>query len=46
MTMSYQQSFNTGAEFSYNTGESYSAADQTSATFAISLGSGFLQKQL
>ena len=38
MTMSYQQSFNTGAEFSYNTGESYSAADQTSATFAISLG--------
>ncbi|MCO8080197.1 putative pilus system protein FilC [Acinetobacter lwoffii] len=38
MTMSYQQSFNTGAEFSYNTGESYSAADQTSSTFAISLG--------
>ena len=38
MTMSYQQSFNTGAEFNYNTGESYSAADQTSSTFAISLG--------
>lgn len=38
MTMSYQQSFNTGAEFSYNTGESYLAADQTSSTFAISLG--------
>lgn len=38
MTMSYQQSFNTGAEFSYNTGESYSPADQTSSTLAISLG--------
>ncbi|KGT47681.1 hypothetical protein [Acinetobacter sp. HR7] len=38
MTMSYQQSFNTGAEFTYHTGESYSAADQTSSTFSISLG--------
>ncbi|CAM4251769.1 putative pilus system protein FilC [Acinetobacter pragensis] len=38
MTMSYQQSFNTGAEFSYNTGETYSPADQTSSTLAISLG--------
>lgn len=38
MTMSYQQSFNTGAEFKYDTGESYSAADQTSSTLAISLG--------
>ena len=38
MTMSYQQSFNTGAEFKYSTGESYSPADQTSSTFAISLG--------
>ena len=38
MTMSYQQSFNTGAEFSYDTGESYSPADQTSSTLAISLG--------
>ncbi len=38
MTMSYQQSFNTGSEFRYNTGESYSPADQTSATFAIALG--------
>lgn len=38
MTMSYQQSFNTGAEFKYSSGESYSAADQTSSTLAISLG--------
>ena len=38
MTMSYQQSFNTGAEFKYTSGESYSSADQTSAVFAISLG--------
>ncbi|WP_410169715.1 putative pilus system protein FilC [Acinetobacter johnsonii] len=38
MTMSYQQSFNTGAEFTYSSGESYSPADQTSSTFAISLG--------
>lgn len=38
MTMSYQQSFNTGSEFTYDTGESYSPADQTSSTFAISLG--------
>lgn len=38
MTMSYQQSFNTGAEFKYSSGESYSPADQTSSTFAISLG--------
>ncbi|ANF81133.1 hypothetical protein A3K93_02295 [Acinetobacter sp. NCu2D-2] len=38
MTMSYQQSFNTGAEFKYHTGESYSSADQTSSTFAIALG--------
>jgi hypothetical protein len=38
MTMSYQQSFNTGAEFTYTSGESYSPADQTSSTFAISLG--------
>ena len=41
MTMSYQQSFNTGSEFTYNTNgiiESYSPADQTSSTFAISLG--------
>jgi hypothetical protein len=32
MTMSYQQSFNTGAEFTYNNGETYKPADQTSAT--------------
>ncbi len=43
MTMSYQQSFNTGAEFTYADNgrgmrESYSSADQTSSTFAISLG--------
>lgn len=38
MTMSYQQSFNTGAEFLYHTSESYSPADQTSSTLAISLG--------
>ncbi|MDN5442880.1 MAG: hypothetical protein L0F97_06045, partial [Acinetobacter sp.] len=38
MTMSYQQSFNTGAEFTYSSGESYSPADQTISTFAISLG--------
>lgn len=43
MTMSYQQSFNTGAEFTYadngsGVRESYSSADQTSSTFAISLG--------
>lgn len=38
MTMSYQQSFNTGSEFTYSSGESYSPADQTSSTFAISLG--------
>lgn len=43
MTMSYQQSFNTGAEFIYADNgngikESYSSADQTSSTFSISLG--------
>lgn len=38
MTMSYQQSFNTGAEFTYSSGESYGSADQTSATLAIALG--------
>lgn len=38
LTMSYQQSFNTNSEFKYTSGESYSPADQTSATFAISLG--------
>lgn len=38
MTMSYQQSFNTGSEFTYTSGESYSPADQTSSTLAISLG--------
>ena len=38
MTMSYQQSFNTGATFKYISGESYSPPDQTSSTFAISLG--------
>lgn len=36
--MSYQQSFNTNTSFTYQTGEKYKAADQTSATFAIALG--------
>ncbi|ENV77260.1 MULTISPECIES: putative pilus system protein FilC [Acinetobacter] len=38
LTMSYQQSFNTQSEFTYNTGETYKPADQTSATFSIALG--------
>ncbi|WP_227612250.1 hypothetical protein [Acinetobacter sp. S40] len=38
LTMSYQQSFNTESEFTYNTGETYKPADQTSATFSIALG--------
>lgn len=38
LTMSYQQSFNTGSEFTYSSGESYSPADQTSSTLAIALG--------
>lgn len=38
LTMSYQQSFNTGSEFTYSSGESYSPADQTSSTLAFSLG--------
>lgn len=38
LTMSYQQSFNTNTSFTYQTGEKYKAADQTSATFAIALG--------
>ena len=38
MTMSYQQSFNTGSEFIYSSQENYSPADQTSSTLAISLG--------
>ena len=38
MTMSYQQSFNTQAEFKYKSGESYSPSDQSSGIFAISLG--------
>lgn len=38
MTMSYQQSFNTGSEFTYSSQENYSPADQTSSTLAISLG--------
>jgi opacity protein-like surface antigen len=38
MTMSYQQSFNTESKFTYTTGETYTPADQTSSTLAISLG--------
>lgn len=38
LTMSYQQSFNTNTSFTYETGEKYKAADQTSALFAIALG--------
>lgn len=38
LTMSYQQSFNTNTSFTYNTGEKYEAADQTSAVFAVALG--------
>lgn len=38
LTMSYQQSFNTGSEFTYSSSESYSPADQTSSTLAIALG--------
>ena len=38
LTMSYQQSFNTNTSFTYNTGEKYKAADQTSSVFAIALG--------
>ena len=38
LTMSYQQSFNTNTSFTYQTGEKYEAADQTSSVFAIALG--------
>ena len=38
MTMSYQQSFNTGSKFTFTSGESSKPADQTSASMAISLG--------
>lgn len=38
MTMSYQQSFNTGSEYRFHTGESSEPADQSSASLSISLG--------
>lgn len=38
LTMSYQQSFATGSEFTFTSGESSSPADQTSASLGISLG--------
>ncbi|QIO05162.1 putative pilus system protein FilC [Acinetobacter shaoyimingii] len=38
LTMSYQQSFNTNAKYSYTTGESFNAALQSSAMFSVALG--------
>ena len=38
LTMSYQQSFATGSEFVFTSGESSAPADQTSASLGISLG--------
>lgn len=38
MTMSYLQSFNTGSEYRFHTGESSEPADQSSASLSISLG--------
>lgn len=38
LTMSYQQSFATGSEFTFTSGESSSPADQTSSSLGISLG--------
>ncbi|MEC7119491.1 MAG: hypothetical protein VXW65_06285 [Pseudomonadota bacterium] len=38
LTMSYQQSFATGSEFKFTSGETSSPADQTSASLAVSLG--------
>ena len=38
LTMSYQQSFNTGTKFTYNTGEYYEPPVQTSSMFAVALG--------
>ncbi len=38
LTMSYQQSFNTGAKFYFSEGESYKSADQSSAMLSFALG--------
>lgn len=38
LTMSYQQSFNTGTKFTYTTGEYYEPPVQTSSMFAVALG--------
>ncbi len=38
LTMSYQQSFNTGAKFYFREGESFKSADQSSATLSFALG--------
>ncbi|WP_038342950.1 transporter [Acinetobacter sp. A47] len=38
LTMSYQQSFNTGAKFYFKQGESYESADQSSAMLSFALG--------
>ena len=38
LTMSYQQSFNTGAKFYFKNDESYQSADQSSSTLSFALG--------
>ncbi len=38
LTMSYQQSFNTNAEFQFNNGESYKSPDQSSGMLSFALG--------
>lgn len=38
LTMSYQQSFNTDAEFQFKDGESYQSPDQSSAMLSFALG--------
>ncbi|QER40457.1 hypothetical protein F2A31_12400 [Acinetobacter suaedae] len=38
LTMSYQQSFNTGAKFYFNNGESFKSADQSSSMLSFALG--------
>ena len=38
LTMSYQQSFNTGAKFYFTEGESFQSADQSSSTLSFALG--------
>lgn len=38
LTMSYQQSFNTGAKFYFNNGENFKSADQSSSMLSFALG--------